>query len=282
MDRGKRSKSPAQFEDAAIMHTIAQLRARAHEQAARTRAPQMTVAGEFAGKDLPHARGKRDELFLLVFNSGSYALHAFAEPVAPSIDTLAGLGAQSLNRLVDRVASFVQHSPETFLGAADPATATTPGTSGLTEGERRALTEGGVDLESHESPRMLSAADRTRLEFGNLLVQSLSVDDAARMLKVDSSRIRQRLGGRPRSLFGIKMGRTWRIPKFQFYGRRLVPGIDAVVANVPLDLSPVAVFRWFTTPNSELELDSEPVTPLEWLKGGNAPARAAELAAALG
>ena len=114
-----------------------------------------------------------------------------------------------------------------------------------------------------------------------MLAESLNVEEAARMLKVDPSRIRQRLSGDPRSLFGVKTGKAWRIPRFQFDEKRVIPGIDAVIAKLPRDLSPVAVYRWFTSPNSELELDDETASPLDWLKGGGDSARVAELAAAL-
>ena len=58
----------------------------------------------------------------------------------------------------------------------------------------------------------------------------LSVDEAARTLKVDSSRIRQRLSGDPRSLFGVKVGKAWRVPRFQFDGKRVAPGLGSAEA----------------------------------------------------
>ena len=272
MDREKKSKVSAHLGE--IVHSIAELHARAHEEVTRSRAPQVTLAGQ-----LPPSHEHDDEVFFVVFNASSYALHAITKPVAASMDTLGSLGARSLNQLVDSMASYVLHSPETFLDP-EPMARRAPGVSGLTDAERRALTEGGADLDGVR-PDRLSAAARTRLEYAKLVAESLSVDEAARMLKVDSSRIRQRLGGDPRSLFGIKTGKAWRIPRFQFHEKRVIPGIDAVIAKLPRDLSPVAVYRWFTSPNSELELDDETVSPLDWLEAGGDPARVAELAAEL-
>jgi len=275
VDRGKKStRNEARLSAAAIVHSIAELHAKAHEEATRSKSKQVTVAGEFSPEPA-HARAK-DELFLLVFNSGSYALHAITQPVA-AIDALSSLGPDSLHRLVDSVATYVVHSPDTFLGG----TASVPGDAGLTEGERRALVEGGVVFEQPKPQGQLSAAARTQLEFAKLRVDALNVEEVARMLKVDPSRVRQRLTGRTRTLFGIKVGRSWRVPTFQFEGRRTVPGIEVVVSRLPLDLSPVAVHRWFTSPNPDLEIDDERVSPLDWLKAGNDPERVSELAGAL-
>ena len=55
-----------------------------------------------------------------------------------------------------------------------------------------------------------------------LLEESLSAAQAANLLKVDVSRIRQRL--RERSLFGLEHEGSWRLPRFQFERRRVIPG----------------------------------------------------------
>ena len=54
--------------------------------------------------------------------------------------------------------------------------------------------------------------------------------------------------------------------------------------SMPPDISPLAALQWFTTPNPDLctrDDDERPLTPLQWLLGGNPPEAAAELAAAL-
>jgi hypothetical protein len=124
---------------------------------------------------------------------------------------------------------------------------------------------------------------QTALEFAGLLQASLSVEQAAGLLRVNASRIRQRLGGEHRSLYGIKQGKTWRVPKFQFVGRHLVPGMGQVLAALPRDLHPVAIQRWFTTPHSDLRSDADAdeertVAPIDWLKAGHSPDTIVDLA----
>jgi hypothetical protein len=152
--------------------------------------------------------------------------------------------------------------------------------STLTAPEEAALTEGGVKPVSDEDIRVLHA--QMASAYQQLRTASLRVEDAARRLGVNTSRIRQRLADH--SLFGIKDGTTWLLPAFQFWANGLVPGVEVVVRRLPVDVSAVAVARWFRNPNPDLSTrgdDDRPLTPLEWLLGGNAPAVAAELAAAL-
>ncbi len=150
----------------------------------------------------------------------------------------------------------------------------------LTEDEERVLASGGFDT----SPLRIEDAEpltRAVLEYAHLLQSSLSVDEAAKRLDVDPSRIRQRLAGEPRTLYGVKEGKSWRLPRFQFAGRKPVPGVDRVIAALPADLNPVAVWRWFTTPHPDLRPDAEeeqPISPLDWLRTGRPPEVVAEIA----
>jgi hypothetical protein len=59
---------------------------------------------------------------------------------------------------------------------------------------------------------------RTIADYMALLETSLTTAEAARYLKVDVSRIRQRL--RERSLFGIDYDGERRLPRFQFERKR--------------------------------------------------------------
>jgi excisionase family DNA binding protein len=157
----------------------------------------------------------------------------------------------------------------------------TVGSSALTREEEAVLRSGGL------RPDTLGADERYLLyrataEYADLLRDSYTVEQAARQLGVNGGRVRQRLARRPRSLYGIRVGRTWRIPRFQFEKRRLVPGIEVVLPRLAKDLHPVAVYRWFTLPNQDLTVaDDHAVSPLEWLRSGNPPQAVAELAAEL-
>jgi hypothetical protein len=150
----------------------------------------------------------------------------------------------------------------------------------LTAPEAAALARGGVVPVSDEEVRRVVAAGAAA--HGRLRAGSLTVDEAARRLGVNASRIRQRLAAR--SLYGLKDAGAWLLPAFQFAASGLVPGIDVVLRRLPDGVSPQAVARWFASPNPDLctRDDAErPLTPLQWLRAGSPPAPAAELAAAL-
>lgn len=111
-----------------------------------------------------------------------------------------------------------------------------------------------------------------------LVSRSLTVAETAERLGVDRSRVRQRIYAR--SLYAFKHRGVWLVPAFQLRRRKLVPGLDAVVSALSPSLHPVAVSRWFTTPNPDLVVGS-PVSPIDWLAAGGAPAAVASLAASI-
>ena len=159
--------------------------------------------------------------------------------------------------------------------------------SALTVQEAEALERGGFDL----TPENLGADDplaRTVTLYTALLEDSLTTSEAAERLGVDPSRIRQRLNAMPPTLYGIRLqGGGWRIPRFQLEGDRLLPGLGQVLARLDSELHPVAVYRWFTTPNVDLLVDDPSATlelvgrrlsPRDWLRHGLPPRRVARLA----
>jgi len=150
----------------------------------------------------------------------------------------------------------------------------------LTAPEDAALARGGVARVSDEEVRLVDA--QAAAAYQRLRATSLSVEEAARRLAVNTSRVRQRLA--ERSLYGVKDVSTWLLPAFQFQAEGLVPGVEVVFKRLPSDISPLAVARWFGIPNPDLctrDDEERPLTPLQWLLGGNRPDPAAELAAAL-
>jgi hypothetical protein len=119
-----------------------------------------------------------------------------------------------------------------------------------------------------DDPLLYSIAD-----YMALLETSLTASEVAKHLKVDVSRVRQRL--RERSLFGIEYEGEYRLPRFQFERRRALPGLREVLAALPPTLNPLDVAQWFLAPNPDLELVSEdkPLSPRAWLLRGE-PVRA--------
>ena len=92
---------------------------------------------------------------------------------------------------------------------------------------------------------------------------SETVAGVAKRLGVDPSRVRQRIYAR--SVYAFKHRGGWLIPGFQLESNRVIPGVEAVVSKLSPALHPVAVSRWFTTPNSDLILEDEAVSPIAWL-----------------
>jgi hypothetical protein len=111
-----------------------------------------------------------------------------------------------------------------------------------------------------------------------VLEESFSAAEAAKLLRVDVSRVRQRL--REHSLFGIEHEGAWRLARFQFERRFVIPGLAPVLKALPADLFPLDVIDWFVLPDSDLQLDSdaEPLSPREWLLAGRPIAAVVALA----
>lgn len=139
----------------------------------------------------------------------------------------------------------------------------------LTEAEAEALEQGGFVLDGRSGGKDPLA--QTVAEYAALLKSSLSTTEAAKRLGVDPSRIRQRLTSEPPTLYGIRIGSSWYVPEFQFEDGELVRGIGEVVSHLDPELHPVAVLRWFTSPNPDLPMD-EPnarnLSPRDWLRLG--------------
>jgi hypothetical protein len=109
---------------------------------------------------------------------------------------------------------------------------------------------------------------RSQAQYMALLEESFSAAEAAKLLHVDVSRVRQRL--RERSLFGIEHEGSWRLPRFQFERRLVLPGLAQILKALPPDLFPLDVVDWFLLSDSDLQLDSDtaPLSPREWLLSG--------------
>ena len=134
----------------------------------------------------------------------------------------------------------------------------------LTKAEADVLHSGGAILEEQPGPDPMANA---ATEYAALLSTSLSTADAAKRLKVNVSRIRQMLGNR--TLYGVLVDGRWKIPEFQFKDAGLIPNIGKVNAVLDPELHPVAVYRWYSLPEADLETKTGQIlSPLVWLKRG--------------
>lgn len=150
--------------------------------------------------------------------------------------------------------------------------------SALTDLDVRELREVGLNPEA-ERAGLDDAARSAAAKVAAILADSLSVDEAANQMQLHQSRLRQML--LDRSLYGIKIDGGWRVPKFQFSGRRQVRNLGPVLRATPPNLHPVELFNWLARPNRALVIDDAAVSPLAWLESGGDPERVAAIAAEL-
>ena len=148
----------------------------------------------------------------------------------------------------------------------------------MTAAEAAVLAAAGTDLRPRRPDEAVPGTEAA-VTYGALLATGLTVGQTAALLGIDASRVRHRLA--EGSLYGVRLRAGWRLPAFQFGAGGTVPGIDRVLAALPSDLHPLAVWRWMTTAQPDLAGDDGPQSPLAWLLGGGSPATVATLAADL-
>ena len=162
-------------------------------------------------------------------------------------------------------AALARNRPLTIAATAAPGQMSH---TDLTAPEMEALRGVGAFKDDAPIPADQDPLIRTQAQYMALLEESLSAAQAAKLLNVDVSRIRQRL--RERSLFGLEHEGSWRLPGFQFERRRVIPGLAQVLKALPEDLFPLDVTDWFVLPEPDLQLENDPtpLSPREWLLSG--------------
>lgn len=148
----------------------------------------------------------------------------------------------------------------------------------LGEAQQSTLSKLGASLQPLRSSELGPIAGLAAAH-AEVVSQSATVAGLAKRLGVDPSRVRQRIYAR--SLYAFKHRGGWLIPSFQLEAHSLVPGVEGVVSQLSLSLHPVAVSRWFTTPNTDLVLEDQAVSPIAWLASGGPPDRVAALAGSI-
>ena len=192
------------------------------------------------------------------------------------------LRAHGITASPRQLAAYVAESVEAMEeGALIPAVQELP------EAELAVLRGGGFNVDAGPVPED-DPIGRAAAAYSALLETALTIKAVAEGLGRNESRIRQRL--LQRSLYGIRRGRNWLLPLFQFQvehrqgGRAVkgvVPNVEQVFPALSPELHPVSVWRWFTSPSTELvsdEAPDRPVSPRDWLLAGRDPRPVAELA----
>lgn len=102
-------------------------------------------------------------------------------------------------------------------------------------------------------------------ELAETMSASASIKEAAAILGVDRSRVSQRISGD--ALWAFDLHHSRRIPRWQFLGDGLLPGLGVVVPAIPADATPVAVDAFMRTPQP----DFDGRTPIEFLAADGDP-----------
>jgi hypothetical protein len=148
----------------------------------------------------------------------------------------------------------------------------------FTPSQLRVLDDVGLDL----SPARQGEVDPRARSVATVAVladSSHSVAEAAKLLGVDTSRVRHRLS--EGKLTGWKE-RGWRLPAWQFANSGALPGLDQVLRAIPDDQPQLMVAAFMNTPQPDLEINGKPATPRQWLLAHGDPGAVAELASTLG
>lgn len=130
----------------------------------------------------------------------------------------------------------------------------------LSEAAQRALST---------QPRTASGSEsllRGATQFAILIADSVDTTEAAEILGVSTSRVRQRI--RSGTLWAFTNGsRPWRVPRMQFAdGGGMAQGLDRALSTLGANsMHPVAVAGFLRSPQADLGGASV----LEWLSAGN-------------
>ncbi|MDO8107219.1 hypothetical protein Q6348_08430 [Isoptericola sp. b441] len=119
-------------------------------------------------------------------------------------------------------------------------------------------------------PSTGAAESATSQRYADLVAQSLSVTEAARLLDVDEGQVRAMLAGRALYGFTDPAG-AYRLPPWQFRDSHVVPGLAEVLAAFPTNWPPLGVENLLTDPSPVLATDRGPTSPLDWLVDGGDP-----------
>jgi len=146
-----------------------------------------------------------------------------------------------------------------------------PSSHDISENELAVLKEGGFPKVADDA----SLSDNMAIvagEVGVMIAGALSQRQAAQLMGVDESRIRQRIS--QGTLYAIMGDNNKKVlPRFQFTDTGILPGLEKVLPVINKDVHPMAVQRFFVTTSEDLyssELNAK-LSPRDWLLSGHSP-----------
>lgn len=167
--------------------------------------------------------------------------------------------------------------PKALETAVQQAVQRLSGIQALSKSEVVLLRKGGLNFATESGADPLA---ETSAAFAALLRDCLDTAETAGRLDLHIRRVRQMLTTEA-TLYGFRINGRWRIPRFQFTEAGLIPGIDQINCVLDRALHPVAAYRWFTSPDPDLEVEGTALSPLAWLKAGYSAEAVRRIAAKL-
>jgi hypothetical protein len=135
--------------------------------------------------------------------------------------------------------------------------------------------DGFTSSEFAEIEANLARGDLVKEELKTQLAtvaNSLSADEVALRLDIDASRVSDRQV--QSDLYSFTAGGRRRYPEWQFTSdsaQRLLPGLTDLVRGLPAGLHAASVEGFMTTPQEDLVVNGQRMTPVEWLLQGGDP-----------
>lgn len=151
----------------------------------------------------------------------------------------------------------------------------------LTAGELAFLSEHGGAAARDAVAQWDPEAERNRRSrvvagsVQHVLAQTLSAVEVAELTGKSRSQITRDLN--TKKLYGLRVGRHWRIPRWQLTNGAVLPGLAEVVPAIPEHLHPSVIEGFMSTRQDELDAR----TPIDYLLTGGNPALVAEMVANL-
>ncbi|VAX14570.1 hypothetical protein MNBD_GAMMA24-1592 [hydrothermal vent metagenome] len=147
-----------------------------------------------------------------------------------------------------------------------------PLTDALSEQEAAFLRRGGaVGLDEPLKDRSRKNIMVIASEYAEMVAHAYTQKEVADLLKVTTSRIRQRIDAG--TLYSIESNRGRVCPRWQFSQAATLPGIERVLKAISSKAHPVAVQHFFLSISADLESPTlnQTLSPRDWLISGHNP-----------
>lgn len=124
------------------------------------------------------------------------------------------------------------------------------------------------------------ASARNVLQRIRFIESTLDVGEVAQLLHRSESTIRHYIGDH--QLYSFLHNGRRRLPSWQFIEQQVIPGLGEILPCLAEDVHPQAVSGFFVSPNPDLVINGQEVSPVQWLSEDRDPRLVAKQATGLG